>query len=84
MGLALPHPGARSHTTPRGYDVTALLAWLSNPFRGGAERKRLPALQPLRAQPRPMTGFMATLSAEQKSAALAYCGDDTHGDSTPH
>lgn len=25
-----------------------------------------------------MVGFMATLSSEQKLAALAFCGDDTH------
>jgi hypothetical protein len=27
-----------------------------------------------------MTGFMATLTPEQKEAALAYRGDDTHGE----
>ena len=28
---------------------------------------------------RPMTGFLALLTDEQRTAALAYCGDDTHG-----
>jgi len=30
-----------------------------------------------------MTGFIATLTDEQKAAALAYCGDDHHGPPKP-
>ena len=30
-----------------------------------------------------MTGFIATLTDEQKAAALAYCGDDHHGPTKP-
>jgi len=30
-----------------------------------------------RPQPRPMTGFLATLTPEQLAAALAYDGPDT-------
>lgn len=33
--------------------------------------------------PRPMRGFMATLTPEQKEADLAYRGDDTHPAPTP-
>jgi len=32
---------------------------------------------------RPMTGFLALLTDEQRTAALAYCGDDTHGELEP-
>lgn len=34
----------------------------------------------IRAQQRPMTGFLATLSYDQRRAALAYQGEESHGD----
>lgn len=42
----------------------------------------LPSLDVIRAAQtaRPMTGFIATLSPEQREAAKAYRGDETHGD----
>ena len=42
--------------------------------------KTPPEPEALRAAPRPMTGFLALLTPEQRAAALAYCGDDAHGD----
>lgn len=41
--------------------------------------KPLPAPEPINATPRPMTGFFAGLSAEQKKAALSYKGPEHHG-----
>lgn len=41
---------------------------------------KLPEPEPFCATPRPMTGFFATLTDEQKKLALKYRGDDTHGD----
>jgi hypothetical protein len=38
------------------------------------------AVDPARVlEARPMTGFVATLTAEQKQAAITYEGDDHHG-----
>jgi len=37
-------------------------------------------LDPINAKPRPMTGFFAHLTPEQKAAALAYRGLENHGD----
>ena len=34
------------------------------------------------SKPRPLTGFFAGLTAEQKKAALEYRGDENHGDPT--
>ena len=42
--------------------------------------KPLPEPEPFCATPRPMTGFFATLTPEQKKLALGYRGDETHGD----
>jgi hypothetical protein len=36
--------------------------------------------EPFCATPRPMTGFFATLTEEQKKLALEYRGNETHGD----
>ncbi len=44
------------------------------------EKKPLPEPEPFYATPRPMTGFFATLSDEQKKLALSYRGEETHGD----
>ncbi len=42
--------------------------------------KTLPEPEPFCATPRPMTGFFATLTEEQKKLALEYRGEETHGD----
>jgi hypothetical protein len=42
--------------------------------------KPLPEPEAVNAQPRPMTGFFATLSADQKKRALNYQGPENHGD----
>lgn len=44
--------------------------------------KPLPEPEPINAIPRPMTGFFAGLSAEQKKAALGYRGPEHHGEKT--
>jgi hypothetical protein len=42
--------------------------------------KPLPEPEPVYSAARPVTGFFAGLTVEQKKRALAYTGDDTHGD----
>lgn len=42
--------------------------------------KPLPEPEPVNAKARPMTGFFAGLTAEQKKKALEYRGEETHGD----
>jgi hypothetical protein len=42
--------------------------------------KPLPEPEPLNAKARPMSGFFAGLSAEQKRKALEYRGEESHGD----
>lgn len=42
--------------------------------------KPLAAPEPVFGAPRPLTGFFAGLSADQKKLALAYCGEESHGD----
>jgi hypothetical protein len=48
--------------------------------RNGTSHVRLPEPDPINAKPRPMTGFIATLTPEQRKAALAYRGPEGHGD----
>ena len=42
--------------------------------------KPLPEPEPVNAKARPMSGFFAGLSAEQKKRALEYRGEESHGD----
>lgn len=42
--------------------------------------KSLPEPEPVNAKARPMTGFFATLTPEQKKQALSYRGDEAHGE----
>jgi hypothetical protein len=42
--------------------------------------KPLPEPEAVNAKAHPMTGFFAGLSEDQKKAALAYKGDENHGD----
>lgn len=44
------------------------------------EAKPLPEPEPVNAKARPMTGFFAGLTEEQKKKALAYRGEDSHGE----
>lgn len=44
--------------------------------------KPLPEPEPFCAKPRAMTGFLATLTDEQKKLARNYSGDERHGDET--
>lgn len=46
--------------------------------------KPLPEPEPVYSAARPITGFFAGLTAEQKARALAHTGDDSHGDSAYH
>lgn len=41
---------------------------------------RVPEPESFCATPRPMTGFLATLSEDQKKLAREYRGDENHGD----
>lgn len=42
--------------------------------------KKLPEPEPFVCKPRAMTGFLATLTDEQRKQALDYRGPETHGD----
>lgn len=44
------------------------------------QAKSLAEPEPAFGKERPMTGFFAGLSAEQKKKALAYKGPESHGD----
>jgi hypothetical protein len=46
------------------------------------QAKPLAEPEPVYGQPRALTGFYATLTPEQKARALAYTGDENHGDQT--
>lgn len=59
--------------------MNALFSRFSASFRRPALTKPVPALEPVRPASRPMTGFLATLSADQREKALGYQGSDTHG-----
>lgn len=45
------------------------------------EDKPLPEPEAINGKPRPMTGFFAGLTADQQKEALAYRGEDSHGES---
>lgn len=45
-----------------------------------ATAKAVSAPERVYGESRPMTGFLATLTDEQRKRALAYRGDDSHGD----
>lgn len=57
-------------TTPDG-----AFTWNGSPDDCGPTHWRLPS--------RPMTGFFTDLTPEQKEAALAYRGPDSHGPASP-
>ncbi len=40
------------------------------------------AIDNINSRARPLTGFVSTLTAEQKEAAMSYEGDDHHGPET--
>lgn len=52
--------------------VKSLSVWLAG--------KPLPEPEPFCAKPREMTGFWSTLTDDQKRRALAYRGEESHGD----
>jgi hypothetical protein len=61
--------------------MLALLDRLTAPLRRVTlQAKPLPEPEPLRPAARPMTGFLATLTEEQRAAAVAYCGNDHLGE----
>lgn len=61
--------------------MSQLLTWLSDlPRMVQLQGRPAVEAEPLRPQARAMTGFLSTLSNEQKTAALDYCGDDSHGE----
>lgn len=61
--------------------MSQLLAWLSDlPWKVQFHGRPVVEPEPLRPQARPMTGFISTLSQEQRAAVFSYCGEDTHGE----
>lgn len=42
-------------------------------------RPKLARSEPVRSAARPMTGFLALLTEDQRKDALAYRGEDSHG-----
>ena len=58
--------------------AASLRDWTFSWFRWEAKTLREP--EPINGAPRPMTGFFAHLSDAQKRDALAYRGDEGHGD----
>lgn len=46
----------------------------------GTSQSRVCEPEPVYGHERPMTGFLATLTPEQREAALAYRGPDNHGE----
>lgn len=70
----------RSAALPEGtLSLTGNELTISFATRDEAE-KAMDALEALLYRPRPMTGFISTLSEKQKEAALAFDGDDAHGE----
>ena len=61
--------------------MAAFAAALKSSFSWFTGSKPLPEREPFCATPRAMTGFLATLTTEQRKMALEYRGEDTHGDS---
>lgn len=60
--------------------MEALANWFKERFSGVTlHPKPLPEPEPVRPAARPVTGFFALLSDDQRKAALAFCGDDSHG-----
>jgi hypothetical protein len=53
-----------------------LFGWARTQFQD----KPLPEPDPINAKARPMRGFFAALTADQKKQALSYRGDENHGD----
>lgn len=62
--------------------MNALATWFKERFSGVTlHSKPLPEPEALRPAARPVTGFFALLSDEQRKAVLANCDDDFHGSS---
>lgn len=60
--------------------MTRLLANLAvSAYRVLFNHATRPELGSMTVEPRPMVGFFATLSEEEKRAALAYRGPENHG-----
>ncbi|UMY19093.1 hypothetical protein MMB17_07285 [Methylobacterium organophilum] len=57
----------------------ALAKFADRAYRVVFDSPPLPEPEPINARPRPMTGLLATLSAEQKAALLKYRGPENHG-----
>jgi hypothetical protein len=72
--------GAVTVTAAKGFDMVALAKKLFGWTGIQLTDKPLPEPEPVNAQARPMTGFFASLTAEQKKKALEYRGEESHGD----
>lgn len=60
--------------------LAAVVRKLSETGLFGTSQSRVCEPEPVYGGERPMTGFLATLTSEQREAALAYRGPDNHGD----
>lgn len=60
--------------------MTRALAHLGRTVRAWFDQAPLPEPEPVNAHSRPMVGFFAGLTDEQKRDALAYRGPENHGD----
>jgi hypothetical protein len=60
--------------------MEALANWFKERFNSVTlHPKPTPEPEPVRAAARPVTGFFALLTDDQRKAMLAYCGDDSVG-----
>lgn len=72
-------------TTEKAYDMSAVARRVQRSgVRVTLTDKPLPEPEAVNAQPRPMTGFFAMLTLEQQTEALAYRGEENHGDPEFH
>jgi hypothetical protein len=82
MDFGLKSLGRAAHITERKFEMTAL-ARLAHDWLGWGAKAESSAPPPRDPEPvydstRPVTGFFATLTAEQKAAALKYSGEDCY------
>lgn len=68
--------------TGKEYDMQAFKKALSASFSFLHRETKVQEQDQNPVAPRPMTGFLATMTDDQKKQALDYCGDDTDGDKT--
>ena len=76
----LNHQTMTKYVSGKEYDMQVLKRALSALFSFLHWKTKVQEPDPFVETPRPMTGFWATLTPEQKKLALEYRGIETHGD----